>query len=188
MSKQHGGARDGAGRKKGSGPYGEATKVIRVPESKVTEVKAWLQQQQEMSISEVWQAQNDAKFTLPLYSHKVVAGFPSPADDYIEDRLDLNEKLAPHPNSTFLLRVQGDSMINAGIFEGDILVVDRSIEPKDGKIVIAALDGELTVKRLSLNAKGMALLPENDNYPVIHVKEESEIVIWGVVTSTIHQF
>ena len=188
MAKQHGGVREGAGRKKGSGPYGETTKVVRIPESKVAEVKAWLKQQQPLTATEVWQAQNDAAFTLPLYSHKVVAGFPSPADDYIEDRLDLNQKLAPHPNSTFLLRVQGDSMIKAGIFEGDILVVDRSIEPKDGKIVIAALDGELTVKRLSLGKNGMALLPENDDYPVIPIKEESDVVIWGVVTSTIHQF
>nr|WP_311195299.1 translesion error-prone DNA polymerase V autoproteolytic subunit [Thiomicrorhabdus immobilis] len=125
---------------------------------------------------------------LPLYAHKVVAGFPSPADDYIEARLDLNEKLIRNKEATFLLSVQGDSMKDAGILDGDILVVDRSIQPQDGKIVIAALDGELTVKRLSIKSTGTWLVPENDNYPPILVRESSDILIWGVVTATISQF
>ncbi|MDX1351373.1 MAG: translesion error-prone DNA polymerase V autoproteolytic subunit [Thiomicrorhabdus sp.] len=138
----------------------------------------------------MWYLPNEtAEFVeLPLYAHKVVAGFPSPAEDYVEDRLDLNEKLIRNKEATFLLSVQGDSMKDVGILDGDILVVDRSIQPQDGKIVIAALDGELTVKRLSMKSTGTWLVPENENYPPILVRESSDIVIWGVVTATISQF
>lgn len=204
---KHGGKRAGAGRKSGSGRFGESTKVVRIPESKVPVVKAWLAQQQKLSqqgLNSANQAQfaeqfkdqlrlqrpegNPALVPLPLYAYKVVAGFPSPAEDYVEARLDLNEKLIRNKEATFLLSVQGDSMKDAGIMDGDILVVDRSIEPQDGKIVIAALDGELTVKRLSIKSTGTWLVPENDNYPPIPVRESSEVVIWGVVTATISQF
>jgi DNA polymerase V len=89
-------------------------------------------------------------YQLPLYANKISAGFPSPADDYIEMKLDLNTHLIKHPAATFFVRVSGDSMLNAGINSGDLLIVDRSIEPVDGKIVIVALNGELTVKRLSI--------------------------------------
>lgn len=200
---RHGGQRQGAGRKSGSGRFGEPTKVVRIPESKVPAVKAWLQLNQKNTLN-VGSASNQESFNndfvwhlpenepqkipLPLYAHKVVAGFPSPAEDYVEARLDLNEKLVRNKEATFLLSVQGDSMKDAGILDGDILVVDKSIDPQDGKIVIAALDGELTVKRLSIKSTGTWLVPENDNYPPIAVKEESDIVIWGVVTATISQF
>jgi len=201
----HGGSREGAGRKKGSGKFGEPTKVMRVPQSKVSAIQAWLNLQKNTNTS--WpkqmpanQSQNDSPFIwhlpkeqsefieLPLYEHKVVAGFPSPAEDYIEARLDLNEKLIRNKEATFLLSVQGDSMKDVGILDGDTLVVDRSIQPQDGKIVIAALDGELTVKRLSMKSTGTWLVPENENYPPILVRESSDIVIWGVVTATISQF
>ncbi len=210
---KRGGIRQGAGRKKGSGRFGEATKVLRVPESKVSTIQAWLnslngqdgavvqdyplpevgisinKSKQECSEFAWYLPANDVGFIeLPLFSHKVVAGFPSPADDYIEERLDLNEKLIRNKEATFLLVVQGDSMQNIGIKDGDTLIVDRSLEPKDGKIVIAALDGELTVKRLSMKSTGTWLVPENDDYPPILVREESDIVIWGVVTSAISQF
>jgi DNA polymerase V len=191
---QHGGAREGAGRKKGSNQYGETTKVIRVPESKSIHIKKWLTQitEQEKTLTQTNANKKEHQTTeaikLPLYSHKVVAGFPSPADDYIEQRLDLNEKLIQNKTATFLLTVEGDSMKNIGILDGDILVVDKSILPTDGKIVIAALDGELTVKRLSIKSTGTFLVAENDNYPTIAVREESDIVIWGVVTSSVTQF
>lgn len=199
----HGGSREGAGRKKGTGRFGEPTKVMRVPQSKVTIIQAWLNLQNKPGLKAILpsnQSQFDSAFTwnlpvdeaemveLPLYAHKVVAGFPSPADDYIEARLDLNEKLIRNKEATFLLTVQGDSMKDVGILDGDILVVDRSIQPQDGKIVIAALDGELTVKRLSIKSTGTWLVPENDNYPPILVRESSDILIWGVVTATISQF
>lgn len=199
----HGGAREGAGRKKGSGAYGEPTKVMRVPESKVSLIKDWLTEivGNEQQVSELDALQHVAKdkarvqvpaksseVLLPLYSHKVIAGFPSPADDYVEMTLDLNEKLVRNKAATFLLTVQGDSMKKIGIKDGDILVVDKSLTPSDGKIVIAAVDGELTVKRLSIKSTGTWLVPENDHYPPILIREESDVVIWGVVTSTISLF
>jgi len=178
VASSHGGKRQGAGRKRGSGSFGEETKVVRIPASRVPEVKQWLMQL----------TQNHPPLSLPLYGHKIAAGFPSPADDYVEGQLDLNEHLIPHKEATFFLRVSGDSMINVGIQCGDLLVVDRSIEPKNNKIVIAALDGELTVKRLSMKKGKTFLVPENDNFSAIEVKDEQDMVIWGVVTSVIHQF
>ena len=163
-----GGKRAGAGR-----PSKEPTKVIRVPESKVEVVKQLIS--------------DHLKIRIPIFSSTVRAGFPSPADDYIEDYLDLNEYLIKHPAATFMVRASGDSMINASINSGDILVVDRSIEPSHGKIIIAAIDGELTVKRLYKTNEQTKLLPENPDYPEIELKEDSDMVIWGVVTNVIHE-
>jgi DNA polymerase V len=123
---------------------------------------------------------------LPLFSGKVSAGFPSPADDYVEKTLDLNELLVQKPAATFFVRAQGESMLGSGIHPNDILVVDRSIEPVPGKIVICALNGELTVKRL-VRANGQwRLKAENPAFPDITIHEELEMVIWGVVTNVIH--
>lgn len=132
-------------------------------------------------------AGNPHPLPLPLYGSRVSAGFPSPADDYLEDTLDLNEHLIAHPAATFMVRVSGDSMLGAGIHPGDILVVDRSLEATDGRIVIAVLDGELTVKRLSLRGKNVRLLPENPDYAPIIVRETQDFSVWGVVTSVIHK-
>ena len=123
---------------------------------------------------------------LPLFNGKVAAGFPSPADDYVEKNLDLNELLVQKPAATFFVRAQGESMLGAGIHPNDILVVDRSIEPVPGKIVICALNGELTVKRLERNNDQWQLKAENPAYPDIVIHEELEMVIWGVVTNVIH--
>ena len=123
---------------------------------------------------------------LPLFSGKVAAGSPSPADDYVEKTLDLNELLVQKPAATFFVRAQGESMLGAGIHPNDILVVDRSIEPVPGKIVICALNGELTVKRLQRDNGHWQLQAENPAYPDIAIHEELEMVIWGVVTNVIH--
>ncbi len=123
---------------------------------------------------------------LPLFNGKVAAGFPSPADDYVEKNLDLNELLVQKPAATFFVRAQGESMLGAGIHPNDILVVDRSIEPVPGKIVICALDGELTVKRLERDNGHWQLKAENPEYSDIVIHEELEMVIWGVVTNVIH--
>jgi DNA polymerase V len=123
---------------------------------------------------------------LPLFGHKIAAGFPSPADDYVEDRIDLNQHLIRHKEATFFLRVKGESMLSAGIHDGDLLVVDRALDPVDGKIVIAVLDGELTVKRLERRKGKIRLLPENPAFPPLEVKNEQDLVIWGVVTHVIH--
>ena len=116
----------------------------------------------------------------------IQAGFPSPAADYLESRIDLTAHLTPRPAATFLLRVAGDSMIGAGIHDGDLLVVDRSIGPEPGHVVVAVIDGELTLKRLGRRAGRLVLLAENNAYPVIEVGEEAETLIWGVATSAIH--
>ena len=123
---------------------------------------------------------------LPLYGWRVPAGFPSPADDFIEKTLDLNQHLISHPEATFFVKVSGDSMIDAGIKEGDILIVDKSLEPSSGKIVIAVIDGEFTVKRWIKKGKQYFLQPENPNFPTIELSTSSDIQIWGVVTAVIH--
>ncbi|MEO6423420.1 MAG: translesion error-prone DNA polymerase V autoproteolytic subunit [Candidatus Nitrotoga sp.] len=123
---------------------------------------------------------------IPLYAHKVSAGFPSPADDYVEDRLDLNQLLVQNKSSTFFLRVKGDSMINAGIHDGDIIVVDRSVEPADRSVVVAVIDGELTVKRLILINGIAELHAENPKYEPIRFREGQDLTVWGVVTSSVH--
>lgn len=131
-------------------------------------------------------AQTVRSIPLPLFVGKVAAGFPSPADDYVEKTLDLNELLVQKPAATFFVRAQGQSMLRAGIHHNDILVVDRSIEPVPGKIVICALNGELTVKRLDRHHGQWQLKAENPDYPDITVFEDLELVIWGVVTNVIH--
>lgn len=123
---------------------------------------------------------------LPLFNCPISAGFPSPADDYVDKKLDLNELLIRNRQATFFLRVKGDSMIGAGIQNGAILIVDRSIQAQDKKIVVAVLDGELLVKRF-LRSKGkITLAAENPNYPSIEITPDSAFEIWGVVTNAIH--
>ncbi|MCX7713977.1 MAG: translesion error-prone DNA polymerase V autoproteolytic subunit [Chthoniobacterales bacterium] len=123
---------------------------------------------------------------LPLALARVPAGFPSPADDFFEKTIDLNEHLVPHPASTFLMRVEGNSMIGAGIHDGDLLIVDRAEEPADGKIVVASVWGELVVKRLRRNGNLWQLLSENPSYPSISLND-TDSVIWGVVTGIVRK-
>ena len=122
----------------------------------------------------------------PLFMVPVTAGFPSPAEDYIEGRLDLNNLLIRHPSATFYVRVAGDSMILAGIHPGDILIVDRAMEPGDKKVVIAVINGELTVKRIRLFSGRICLYPENPDYQPIEITEGMDFEVWGVVTNVIH--
>ncbi len=122
----------------------------------------------------------------PLYQSPVSAGFPSPADDYIEQDINLHDYLIKNPPATFLVRAEGDSMMGAGIFSGDILVVDRSLGAQEDNIVIAVVDGDLTVKRIKYTKIGVTLSPENEAYEPIHIGQDDELTIWGVVTSVIH--
>jgi DNA polymerase V len=126
--------------------------------------------------------------TRPLVLALVTAGFPSPADDHLDRDLDLHELLIQHPASTFYVRLAGDSMQGAGLYDGDILVVDRSLEPKHTDIVIAILNGELTVKRLFTHGSLVQLRPANHRYPILTVTPDQELLIWGVVTGSIRQF
>ena len=128
-----------------------------------------------------------SKVALPIYLESIKAGFPSPADDFIDKKLDLNEYLVKHPVATFFVRVVGDSMVGCGIYSGDILVVDRSLEAVNDNIVIAVLNGELTVKRLKTSKGKVVLMPENDNYKPIVITEDDTFSVWGVVTSVVHK-
>lgn len=172
MVPPRGGARAGAGRPKGQGRYQEPTKPIRIPESMVAHVMDFVA---------------NKGHALPLYSCSVAAGFPSPADDHLEDKLDLNAHLIQHPTATFFVRVSGDSMIEAGIFPDDILVVDRSLEPRHGKIVVAAVEGQLTVKRLHRCHNQVQLMPANPKFSAITIANPDDLMIWGVVTTVLHQ-
>ncbi|CAK7035218.1 MAG: Protein UmuD [Desulfovibrio sp.] len=124
---------------------------------------------------------------LPLYLSPVEAGFPSPAEDFLDARLDLHSHLVRNEAATFFLRAHGESMINAGIHNGDLLVVDRSEAAAHNRVVIAALDGELTVKRLVRRQGRVLLMPENPEYPEIDITEHEYVHIWGVVTYVIHK-
>lgn len=123
---------------------------------------------------------------LPLMMEAVHAGFPSVAQDYAAGDLSLDDRLVDHPDTTFIIRVTGDSMTGAGIFDGDLLIVDRSLEAQDGDVVIAVLDGDLTVKRLMRDGYGAYLKAENPRYPDIRPAPEGENLIWGVVTGSYH--
>ena len=187
---QHGGARKGAGRKLGSGLYGEPTKIIRVPKSKVESIKGYLLKQTfESNVYDFHQPSLDVdKQRLALFNHKVPAGFPSPADDHAEKRLDLNEYLIDKQETTFFVRIKGDSMIDAGILDNDIVIVDRSKQARLGDIVLASIDGEFTVKTLSKKKEAPVLLPANKNYQPLEIKEASQFEVWGVITGSVRKF
>lgn len=123
---------------------------------------------------------------LPYFEGKVPAGFPSPAADYEENQLDLNKHLIKNPVATFFVRVSGDSMTGAGIHDGDLLIVDRSLDPKNKNVVIAVINGELTVKRIRIRKKKVFLEPENENYSTQEISQDSDFQVWGVVTNVIH--
>lgn len=123
-----------------------------------------------------------SKLLRPLVSHAISAGFPSPAMDFDDVRIDLNAEVMRHPLSTYFARVKGTSMQGAGIDDGDLLVIDRSLEPGHGRIAVCFLDGEFTAKRIILENGFVYLAPENPNYPRIKVTEENDFVVWGVVT------
>jgi DNA polymerase V len=122
----------------------------------------------------------------PLFLVPVSAGFPSPADDYLEGKLDLNHHLIKHAAATFFVRVRGDSMIEAGIHSGDLLIVDRALEPTENSVVIAIVDRELTVKRLCKRGGRLVLMPSNGNYEPLHITDGTDFEVWGVVVHVIH--
>lgn len=124
---------------------------------------------------------------VPLYLSPVVAGFPSPADDFIDGEINLHELLVRNPPATFFVRAVGESMLGAGIHDGDLLIVDRSAEASSGRVIIAALDGELTIKRLTRRKGRVLLLPENPAYSEIDITEREYVHIWGVVTYVVHK-
>ncbi len=137
-------------------------------------------------IDKIYFPDQSTKCARPIFMVPVSAGFPSPAEDYIEDQLDLNKYLIKHPSATFFVKVKGDSMIDAGIHSGDILIVDRAIDPGNKKVVIAVIDGELTLKRIRMIKGKLFLVPENNKYKPVEITEEMDFNVWGVVTNVIH--
>ncbi len=202
-----GGKRVGAGRPKGTGKYGEETKAVRLPVRIADKILASLQAGHDvlgaLSIAEpepapqpqtvtltlvesIYKPDLSTRYRVPLYMNPVAAGFPAPTEDYVEAKLDLNKHLIKHPEASFMVRVTGYSMIDAGIHPGDLLIVDRSLEPTNNKVIIAVVNGELTVKRIRKTRGKLLLMPENDSYEPIQIYPETEFHIWGVVTNVIH--
>ena len=136
---------------------------------------------------EIYKLKTGGKIKLPLFTVPVSAGFPSPAEEYIEQLLSLDEHLIQHPQATYLAKVNGDSMKEAGINTGDILVVDKSLAPANNNIVVAVIDGEFTVKRFRKEKGEISLVPANDAYKAIKVNGDHDIKVWGVVTYIIHK-
>jgi len=139
-----------------------------------------------LKVTEIYKLDQSTNLELPFFTTRISAGFPSPTDGHIDQKLDLNS-LIKHPSDTFLVKVEGDSMINAGIQDGDILVVDKAIEPLNNKIVVANINGELTVKRLKIVGTKVYLLAENPNYKSIEINTILDFTIRGVVTFVIHK-
>jgi DNA polymerase V len=169
-----GGFRIGAGRKELSGNYGEKTKPVRLPISMIEPVQNLLKQGRPLENERI-----------PFYESRVSAGSPLPAEDQ-HNKVNLHQHLVKNPDQTFVVTATGDSMIGAGINHQDLLVVDRSITPKTGDIIVAAVDGDVTVKRFRPHAEGVMLMPDNPEFEPIKITSERDFHIWGVVTSIIH--
>ena len=137
------------------------------------------------SISKIWFADDSQVIELPFYDTKVQAGFPSPAEDHLEQRLDLNTLVIENPSATFFVRVAGESMKDIGVTDGDILVVDRSIESWENRIVVAVIDSEFTIKRFTTQNETVVLEAENPDYPAIKITPEMDFSVWGVVSWTL---
>ncbi|MCC7444197.1 MAG: translesion error-prone DNA polymerase V autoproteolytic subunit [Saprospiraceae bacterium] len=137
------------------------------------------------SIIDIFSADTESALALPYVEEGISAGFPSPALDFVDLSIDLNRHLIKHPSATFYGRVKGDSLINAGISNGDLLIIDRSIEPANGKIAVCYIDGEFTAKRIQISRNEVWLIPENEAYQPIRVTEDNDFMIWGIVTHVI---
>lgn len=196
-SSERGGKRDGAGRRAGTGLYREPTEVIRVPASQKPLIadflqaykrKQYLQGLDPVSVIEL-PKQGATPIYRPLFSSKVRAGFPSPADDHVEGRLDVSEYLIDQAEATFFVTVAGESMRDAGLLSGDKAIVDRSKQANIGDIVLAVVDGEFTIKTLGKSKQNLPrLIPANPDFPIIEITEETQFEIWGVVTGSFRKY
>jgi len=196
-----GGKRENAGRPRGQGKFGEPTVAMRIPESQKATIKDFLDAyqrkktdsgQESFPVGECFTPDISARrIELPLFSSKVAAGFPSPADDYVEKRLDINEFLIDHAASTFFVTIKGDSMIDLGLLPNDKVVVDRSKTADIGSIVLAVVDREFTIKILDRTEHGRPrLLPANSSgaYAPIEISDDMQFEIFGVVTGSFRRF
>ena len=167
-----GGKRKGAGRPPGKGPWKEATKPLRIPLSLLSAVTKFIE---------------TSGYRLPIYASRVPAGTPEDAGDHVDETTELNSFLLKNPEDTFLLPVAGDSMMDAGIYENDMLTVDRKLEARNGQIVVALVDGRATVKTFRKDREGITLVPENKRYTPIRILPENDFQILGVVTNVIRK-
>lgn len=136
------------------------------------------------AILDIYSSETDTQLELP-FLYGISAGFPSPAMDFVDISIDLNRHLIKHPSATFYGRVKGESMKDAGINDGDLLIIDKSITPEHGKIAVCFIDGDFTLKRIKIDEQGLWLMPENESYQPIHINEASELRVWGVVSHII---
>ncbi|MDO4569470.1 MAG: translesion error-prone DNA polymerase V autoproteolytic subunit [Planctomycetia bacterium] len=166
-----GGKRKGAGRPKGTGKFGVPTKAIRVPESMVERIVGFIHRKADI---------------YPLFAEQIQAGYPATIEEQPAEELDLNGLLVKNASATFFVRATGDSMINAGIFSGDLLLVDKSEDPKNGDIVIAVINNEFACKRFMKDGEKIELRSENPDYPAVGIPEGTDLQIWGVVKHAIH--
>lgn len=189
--------RPGAGRKTGTGKFREVTSVVRIPSSQAPVIEDFLATYKRKKLSENLDVISDFEFPalnpklleLPLFSSKVPAGFPSPAEDHVEKRLDINDFLIDQEDATFFVTIQGESMLDAGLLPGDKAVVDRSKTPVIGDIVLAIVNGEYTIKTLSRKKDGSPrLLPANEKFKPIEIEEDMSFEVWGVVTGSFRRF
>ncbi len=200
-----GGKRENAGRPSGQGKFGEPTTTMRIPQSQTATIKSFLQALQrkkasaaaehaapEMEVDEFFApAISEQPILLPLFSTKVAAGLPSPADDHVEKRLDISEFMIDHAASTFFVTIRGESMVDVGLLPDDKVVVDRSKTPAIGDIVLAVVDREFTIKILDYGANKMPrLMPANSTgaYRPIYIRPDTQFEIFGVVTGSFRRF
>lgn len=192
-----GGIREGAGRRVGSGKFREPTSVVRIPASQEPVIKDFLAAYQKKRFNTDLDAVTEFELpclhnvpvSLPLYSSKVSAGFPSPAEEHVEKRLDPNDFLIDQEDATFFVTIQGYSMMDVGLLPGDKAVVDRSKTANIGDIVLAVINGEFTIKTLAKNKSGQPILmPANKDFKPIEIHEEMQFEIWGVVTGSFRRF
>ena len=141
-----------------------------------------------MKVTQICPIKTDKELSLPLFVTPVAAGFPSPAENYVDRKIDLNQELIKHPSSTFFVKVEGDSMQDAGIYSGNTLIVDRSLDATNGAIIVAVVNGEFTVKRIQKIKGKYFLVPENNKYQPLEITKEMDFSIWGVVVHAIHSF
>lgn len=188
-----GGRRPGAGRPKNSGSYFEPTTPVRIPQSLLPMVQSLLEQtaaqRQAGTVTDCTALRPllQTSLALPLYTSRVLAGSPAPADDHSDETVNFDDMLVRRPESTYCVRVSGDSMIDAGILSGDVLIVEKRSEARHGQIVIAAVNGEFTVKRYSIEGDRIRLLAENANYQAIDITPAVHFQLWGVVTGLVRQ-
>ena len=138
-------------------------------------------------VLDIYAVEESTLSNIPMFADSVQAGFPSPAEDYMDLDLNLQDHLIQNPSATFCVRAVGESMKDAGIQSGDIMLVDKSLTPKNRSIVLAVIDGEFTIKRVNVSEKELYLMPENENFPPIKITEEMDFQVWGVVTYIIHK-